>query len=384
MILGMRSLTWSASFFEDDEEDEEPGKFEKFLIDTFGEKVDNVVMSAVMVFSIFMAIAIFMVLPLLIAGIFRKFIHSETVMAILEGCIRIAIFITYIKVISRMDDIKRTFMYHGSEHKCINCLEHGLVLNVENVRKSSKEHKRCGTSFLLIVMVISILFFMVVRVDTIWLRIVSRIVLIPVIAGVSYEVLRLAGTSNSKIMDIVSRPGMWMQGLTTKEPDDSMIEVAIVAVEAVFDWKKYLEENTTKIALKQLEGKKRGTLRASSDMNLENRQLEEQIHELRDSLAAIAEEIKSLEQENTDRNAKIESDSAALEQAKADRDNASAALSEVQLEAANLKQQDSFLDQNIHRLEERRTVFSLKKCPCGTDTRIVKTRWRSASHRLKN
>jgi len=243
MILGMRSLTWSASFFEDDEEDEEPGKFEKFLIDTFGEKVDNVVMSAVMVFSIFMAIAIFMVLPLLIAGIFRKFIHSETVMAILEGCIRIAIFITYIKVISRMEDIKRTFMYHGSEHKCINCLEHGLVLNVENVRKSSKEHKRCGTSFLLIVMVISILFFMVVRVDTIWLRIVSRIVLIPVIAGVSYEVLRLAGTSNSKIMDIVSRPGMWMQGLTTKEPDDSMIEVAIVAVEAVFDWKKYLEEN---------------------------------------------------------------------------------------------------------------------------------------------
>ena len=243
MILGMRSLTWSASFFEDDEEDEEPGKFEKFLIDTFGEKVDNVVMSAVMVFSIFMAIAIFMVLPLLIAGIFRKFIHSETVMAILEGCIRIAIFITYIKVISRMEDIKRTFMYHGSEHKCINCLEHGLVLNVENVRKSSKEHKRCGTSFLLIVMVISILFFMGVRVDTIWLRIVSRIVLIPVIAGVSYEVLRLAGTSNSKIMDIVSRPGMWMQGLTTKEPDDSMIEVAIVAVEAVFEWKKYLEEN---------------------------------------------------------------------------------------------------------------------------------------------
>ena len=242
LILGMESLSYSASFY-DDEEEQEPGKFEKFLIDTFGEKVDNIVMSAVMVFSVLMAIAIFMVLPLLIAGIFRKFIHSETVMAILEGCIRIAIFITYIKVISRMEDIKRTFMYHGSEHKCINCLEHGLVLNVENVRKSSKEHKRCGTSFLLIVMVISILFFMVVRVDTIWLRIVSRIVLIPVIAGVSYEVLRLAGTSNSKIMDIVSRPGMWMQGLTTKEPDDSMIEVAIVAVEAVFDWKKYLEEN---------------------------------------------------------------------------------------------------------------------------------------------
>ena len=204
---------------------------------------ENRVMTAVMIFSVFMAIGIFMVLPLLIAGFFRRFIQSETVMAVLEGVIRIGIFIAYIKIISRMDDIRRTFMYHGSEHKCINCLENGLVLNVENVRKSSKEHKRCGTSFLLIVMVISILFFMVVRVDTIWLRIVSRIVLIPVIAGVSYEVLRLAGTSNSKIMDIISRPGMWMQGLTTKEPDDSMIQVAIAAVEEVFDWKKYLEEN---------------------------------------------------------------------------------------------------------------------------------------------
>ena len=159
------------------------------------------------------------------------------------GLIRIGIFIGYIKLISRMDDIKRTFMYHGSEHKCINCLEHGLTLSVENVRKSSKEHKRCGTSFLLIVMVISILFFMVIRVDNVWLRILSRIILIPVIAGVSYEVLRLAGTSNSKIMDIISRPGLWMQGLTTKEPDDSMIEVAIAAVEQVFDWKSYLEEN---------------------------------------------------------------------------------------------------------------------------------------------
>lgn len=243
MILGMKTLTWSASFFEDDEEEEEPGKFEKFLIDHFGEKAESALMSLVMVFSVFMAIAIFMVLPLLIAGVFRRFITSDTIMAILEGFIRIGIFVAYIKIISRMEDIKRTFMYHGSEHKCINCLEHGLELSVENVRKSSKEHKRCGTSFLLIVMVISILFFMVVRVDTIWLRIVSRIILIPVIAGISYEVLRLAGRSNSKIMDLVSRPGMWMQGLTTTEPDDSMIEVAIVAVEQVFDWKKYLEEN---------------------------------------------------------------------------------------------------------------------------------------------
>ena len=242
MILGMKTLTWSASFFEDDEE-EEPGKFEKFLMDKFGEKFESVIMSVVMVFSIVMAIGIFMILPMLIANLFRMFIKSDTIMAVLEGLIRIGIFITYVKVISRMDDIKRTFMYHGSEHKCINCLEHGLELNVENVMKSSKEHKRCGTSFLLIVMVISILFFMVIRVDNVWLRMLSRIILIPVIAGISYEVLRLAGRSNSKIMDIVSMPGMWMQGLTTFEPEEPMVEVAIAAVEQVFEWKEYLEEN---------------------------------------------------------------------------------------------------------------------------------------------
>jgi len=193
--------------------------------------------------AVVMAIGIFMVLPLLLANFFRRFIPSATVMAVLEGLIRIGIFITYIKLISRMEDIRRTFMYHGAEHKCINCIEHGLELTVDNVRKSSKQHKRCGTSFLLIVMVISILFFMVIRVDTVWLRIVSRIVLIPVIAGVSYEFLRLAGRSDSKIVDFLSRPGMWMQNLTTKEPDDGMIQVAIQAVESVFDWKAYLDEN---------------------------------------------------------------------------------------------------------------------------------------------
>ena len=243
MVLGMRSLTFSAGFFEDDEDSGEPGKFEQFLDRVFGEKLEKVLMAFVMVFSVILAIAIFMVLPLFLANIFHRFIASDTVMAVLEGVIRIAIFIAYIKVISRMEDIRRTFMYHGAEHKCINCLEHGLDLTVENVRNSSKEHKRCGTSFLLIVMVISILFFMVIRVDTIWLRAVSRIVLIPVIAGVSYEFLRLAGRSDSKIVDILSRPGMWMQGLTTKEPDDSMIEVGIASVEAVFDWREFLKKN---------------------------------------------------------------------------------------------------------------------------------------------
>ena len=243
MILGMKTLTWSASFFEDEEEEEEPGKIEKWLIDKFGEKLEDAIMSVVMVISVIMAIGIFMILPMLISNVFRMFIKSDTIMAILEGCVRISIFVIYVKLISRMEDIKRTFMYHGSEHKCINCLEHGLELNVENVMKSSKEHKRCGTSFLLIVMMISILFFMVIRVENIWLKMASRIILIPVIAVISYEVLRLAGRSDSKIMDIISRPGMWMQGLTTMEPDEKMAEVAIAAVEQVFDWKTYLEEN---------------------------------------------------------------------------------------------------------------------------------------------
>lgn len=242
MVLGMRTLSFSAGFFEDDE-DSEPGRFELWLDKVFGEKVEKALMAFVMVFSVLMAIGIFMILPLLIANVFRQFISSVTVMAILEGCIRIGIFIGYIKLISHMEDIRRTFMYHGAEHKCINCIEHGMTLTVDHVRESSKQHKRCGTSFLIIVMLISILFFMVIRVDTVWLRIVSRIVLIPVIAGVSYEFLRLAGRSDSAVVNVLSKPGLWMQNLTTREPDDSMIEVAIAAVNAVFDWKEYLREN---------------------------------------------------------------------------------------------------------------------------------------------
>ena len=250
MIIGMKTLTWSAGFFEDDESTE-PGKFELWLDRVFGEKLEAALMSLVMVISVVLAIVIFMVFPMLLSRVLHPLIPSETVMAILEGILRILIFICYIKLISRMEDIRRTFMYHGAEHKCINCIEHGMELNVENVRRSSKVHNRCGTSFLLIVMVISILFFMVIRVDNLWLRIVSRIVLIPVIAGVSYEFLRLAGRSESRLVNLLSRPGLWMQGLTTSEPDDSMIEVAIRAVETVFDWRAYLAENFPETAVSE-------------------------------------------------------------------------------------------------------------------------------------
>ena len=183
------------------------------------------------------------ILPYFLSGIFHKVIASDTVIALLEGLIRLAIFIGYIALISLTPDIKRVFMYHGAEHKCINCIEHGMELNVENVRKSSKLHKRCGTSFLLIVMLISILFFMFIRVDSKPLQLLLRLVLIPVIAGVSFEFIRLAGRYDNWFMNILSQPGLWMQRLTTKEPDDDMIEVAIQAVEAVFDWRAYEREN---------------------------------------------------------------------------------------------------------------------------------------------
>lgn len=241
MILGMRTLSFSASFFEDDE-DSEPGKLELWLDKVFGEKVEQVLMAVVMVFSVVMAIGIFMVLPLLIANACKQVIHSDTIMAILEGVIRIAIFIAYIKLISRMEDIRRTFMYHGAEHKCINCIEHGMDLTVENVRKSSRLHKRCGTSFLLIVMIISIFFFMFIHVDSRVLRLVLRLVLIPVIAGVSFEFIRLAGRSDNALINLLSKPGLLLQHITTKEPEDDMIEVGIASVEAVFDWKTYVEE----------------------------------------------------------------------------------------------------------------------------------------------
>ena len=160
-----------------------------------------------------------------------------------EGAVRLCLFIGYILLISRMKDIQRVFQYHGAEHKCINCIEHGLDLNVENVMESSKQHKRCGTSFLLIVMLISVVLFLFIRVESPLWRVIVRILLVPVIAGISYEFIRLAGRSENRVVEILSKPGLWMQNLTTKEPDESMIEVAICSVEAVFDWKAYLTEN---------------------------------------------------------------------------------------------------------------------------------------------
>ena len=238
LVLGISTLTYSASFFEEEETEKK-----KQLSEEQKQKKEKAEMGFTVLLSFVLAIGIFMILPYYLSLLFQNYIASPTVLALLEGMIRLVIFLAYILFISKMEDIQRVFMYHGAEHKCINCIEHGMELNLENVRKSSRQHKRCGTSFLLFVLVFSIIFFAFIRVDShIW-RLVLRLLLIPVIAGVSYEFIRLAGRSDNELVNLLSKPGLWLQKLTTREPDDSMIEVGIASVEAVFDWKGYLKEN---------------------------------------------------------------------------------------------------------------------------------------------
>mgnify|MGYP002769496667 FL=1 len=239
MIIGMKTLMFSASFFEEEEEKKPMTEAEQKK----KEKQERALMTGTVIVSIVFAVAIFMVLPYLLSGLLKRWIPSYGVRTVIEGLVRIGIFILYILLISRMEDIQRTFMYHGAEHKCINCIEHGLPLTVENVRISSRQHKRCGTSFLFFVLIISICLLCIVRVETVLMRVVVRIALLPVIAGISYEILRLAGNSDNPLINLLSKPGLAIQKLTTKEPDDSMIEVAIQAVEAVFDWRTYEAEN---------------------------------------------------------------------------------------------------------------------------------------------
>ncbi len=239
LVLGMSTLMYSASFFEDEDESEK--EKQKDSPEKMKAK-ENAMMGGTVTLSVILAIAIFMILPYYLSVLCSRFIASDMIVAVLEGILRLAIFIGYIVVISKMKEIQRVFMYHGAEHKCINCIEHGMELNVENVRRSSKEHKRCGTSFLMFVVILSVVLFLFIRVDSHVLRLLLRLALVPVIAGVSYELLRVAGRSDNPVINLISKPGLWMQGLTTKEPDDEMIEVGIASVEAVFDWSAYIAE----------------------------------------------------------------------------------------------------------------------------------------------
>ena len=288
LVLGMKSLMFSADFFAEESEEEFNQRAEKErekvrqkaeklraagkeaqaqeAIDKLEREIEkeqkriskrqdagtaaeekkednSVIMGLTIAFSLALSIALFMMLPYFLSRGLRLITSSELLISICEALLRFAIFMGYLFLISRMKEIQRTFMYHGAEHKCINCIEHGMELNVENVRKSSREHKRCGTSFLLYVMVISVICFFFIRVSSPILRIVIRLLLIPVIAGIAYEVIRLAGRYDNACVNLLSKPGMLLQHMTTREPDDSQIEVGIASVEAIFDWKKYLNEN---------------------------------------------------------------------------------------------------------------------------------------------
>lgn len=238
LVLGMKTLTYSASLWEEETEElitiEEAEK---------QKKKEDLIMGITMVVSVILAMGLFMVLPYFISDLFAGIVTSRFLRTVLESVVRISLFILYILGVSRIKDIQRTFMYHGAEHKCINCIEHGMELTVENVKKSSKQHKRCGTSFLFFVMIVSVIVCFFITVESKILRIVLRLALLPVIAGISYEIIKLAGSSSNPLVELLSKPGLAMQNLTTKEPEDDMIEVAIKAVEEVFDWKAYLKEN---------------------------------------------------------------------------------------------------------------------------------------------
>ena len=235
LVLGMSTLTYSASFFEDEEEAEKAKEKDS--------KSDAVFMGLTVALSVVIAVALFMLTPFFISSLFGKVIKSPMALAVIEGLIRSAIFFIYIVAISQMKDIQRVFMYHGAEHKTINCIEHGVELTPENAAKYSRLHKRCGTSFLLIVMVVSIICFMFIRVDNMALKIVLRVILVPVIAGVSFEIIQWAGRSESCLVNIVSKPGLMLQKLTTREPDLEMLEVAIASIEAIYDWRQFQAEN---------------------------------------------------------------------------------------------------------------------------------------------
>ena len=250
LALGMKTLNYSVDFYTDEGNPKEEASFDE---GHEGEspsgsgakekKSGGILTGAVMGIAVLISIGLFMVLPYFASLFFKAWVKNPYLLALIEGCIRLGIFIVYVLSISRMEDIRRVFCYHGAEHKCINCLETGKPLTVENVRESSKQHRRCGTSFLLYVMVVSILLFALIQTPNRILKVVLRIVFVPVIAGIAYEFIRLAGRSNNPLVRLLSAPGLIMQGLTTREPDDSMIEVGIRSVEAVFDWRSYLKEN---------------------------------------------------------------------------------------------------------------------------------------------
>lgn len=256
LVVGTKCLMYSASFYEDEEEEggkpekQARSKEEEQAREKKEQRMESIFMYGTVFISLILSVGLFMVLPYWAAQAVRLVTKSDMAFAAAEAAVRIMIFMAYLVLISRMKDIQRVFMYHGAEHKCINCVENGWELNVENVMKSSRQHKRCGTSFLLFVMVVSVIIHFgitLLPIEAKWMQVLLRIVLLPLIAGISYEFIRWAGSSDEGLISLLSKPGLALQKLTTREPQPDMAEVAIRAVEAVFDWRAYLagEEDTS-------------------------------------------------------------------------------------------------------------------------------------------
>lgn len=241
LITGISTINYSASFY-DDPDEQKKTKADEIGKSIFKDKFESVLMALTVIVSVFLAVGLFMLLPYYVSRLVKGYVASKTLLNLIEGLVRVAIFILYLVLISLMKDIKRTFMYHGAEHKCINCVENGKPLTVENVLESSRFHRRCGTSFLFLVMIVSIfLHFIFVLVPSYWFRLFGRLLMVPVVSGISFEIIQWAGRTDSKFALMMSKPGMAMQKFTTKEPTADMAEVAIKAVEAVFDWRAYLK-----------------------------------------------------------------------------------------------------------------------------------------------
>lgn len=239
MITGVKCLMFSAEQVDlEDGEEYKPSKFEKWLDDTFGDKIKDIVIYFSVFVSLIFSIGLFILLPTVLVGWMKHFIASAPLLSLCEGGVRIVIFLAYLFLVSRMKDIQRVFEYHGAEHKTIAAYEHGEELTPENARKYSRLHPRCGTSFLLIVMIISIIFFSFLKWETVWQRMLYRLLLLPVVAGVSYEIIKFAGKSDSKLVKWLTSPGLALQFLTTREPDDSQLEVAIAALKSVMTGNK--------------------------------------------------------------------------------------------------------------------------------------------------
>ena len=268
----MNIISYSASFYE--EEEEETG-FDRALKKIFGKRADDVVMGFTILCSVIMAIALFMLLPYGVSELLKRYVVSEGLVLLIEGILRMLVFIIYVAAIALMKDIKRLYQYHGAEHKCINCIESGRPLTVKNVKRTSRFHKRCGTSFLLLVVIIGIVLCFFIRTDIIFFRILYRLLMIPVVAGIAYELLRASGRKDNIFLNIVSAPGLWLQRITTKEPDDEMIEVAIASVEAVFDWRKFEKKHFKRRVVKK-DGESAIDRSSESDVRNEDIETEDQ------------------------------------------------------------------------------------------------------------